>query len=75
MQTFELEKTKQDKKQHTIIIIMPKNNCCHTMFCFDEIKDTFYWRQTILFNMKLPFLQIYNERYQMNFVAFNLPLI
>lgn len=37
MQTFELEKTKQDKKQHTIIIIMPKNNCCHTLFCFDKI--------------------------------------
>lgn len=31
--------------------------------CFVLIKkkDTFYWRQTILFNMKLPFLQIYNE--------------
>lgn len=40
MQTFELEITKQDKKQHTIIIIMPKNKCCHTMFCFDKIKNT-----------------------------------
>lgn len=62
MQTSELEITKQDKKQHTIIIIMPKNKCGHTMFCFFyKIKNTFYWRQTIFFNMKLPFLQIYNE--------------